>query len=201
MTDTPALTGYPVALTFDAPERIARWRPFLHWLLVIPHLFILYVIGVIAFVLAVIAWFSGVFLGRVSPGVLGPIAMTQRYSASVATYLLWLRPEYPPFAFDGSFPDPGYDPRLRVDVEPQLENRNRLTIFFRYFMVLPHAIVLAFVGIALSVVLVIGWFAVVILGRWPKGLEDFVIGVLRWNTRVNAYGYLLTDQYPPFSLS
>lgn len=199
---TPASgSDYPISLTFDHPERIGRWRPLVHWLLVIPHLLILYVIGFIAFVLAVIAWFSGVFLGRISPGILAPIAMTQRYSASVMTYMFFLRGEYPPFAFDGSFPDPGHDPRLRVDVAPELEDRSRLTIFFRYFMVLPHAIVLMFVYVALYFVLLIGWFAVIILGRWPEGMGRFVVGVVRWNTRVNAYAYLLTDKYPPFSTS
>ncbi len=197
----PPPSDYPVALAFDTPPKIARWRPLVHWLLVIPHLIVLYVIGIIAFVLAVIAWFSGVFVGRIPDGIQKPIAMTQRYSASVASYMFWLREEYPPFAFDGSFADPGLDPRLRVDVQPEIEGRNRLTIFFRYFMVLPHLVVLMFVGIALYVVLIVGWFAVIILGRWPTGLGEFVVGFLRWSTRVNAYFYLLTDRYPPFRLS
>ena len=47
--------------------------------------------------------------------------------------------------------------------------------------------------------MIIGFFAVIILGRWPTGMNDFLIGFLRWNTRVNAYCYLLTDEYPPFS--
>ena len=48
-------------------------------------------------------------------------------------------------------------------------------------------------------VFVIAWFAVLFTGKWPTGLRNFVIGLTRWNTRLNAYMYLLTDKYPPFS--
>jgi hypothetical protein len=195
----PPAAGYPLGLTFDTPGKVARWRPLVHWLLAIPHLIVLYVINIVAEVLAIIAWFAGVFAGRIPDGIQKPIAMYLRYNARVSTYLTFQREEYPPFAFDGVFADPGDDPRIRVDVVPEVEGRNRLTIFFRLFMVIPQFIVLFFVSIAAGVVLVIGFFAVIILGRWPTGLNDFLIGVLRWSTRVNAYCYLLTDEYPPFS--
>jgi hypothetical protein len=61
-------------------------------------------------------------------------------------------------------------------------------------------IVLAFLGIAAFVAGVIAFFAVLFTGHWPDGLRTFVLGVMRWGTRVNAYFYLLTDEYPPFSL-
>jgi hypothetical protein len=189
-----------VTLSFDTPEKIARWRPLIHWLLAIPHWIVLYVVSIVAQVLAFLGWFAGVFGGRIPDGLQKPIAMYLRYNARVTTYMLFQREEYPPFAFDGAFADPGDDPRVRVDVVPAIEDRNRLTIFFRLFMVIPQLFVLVFVSIAAYVVIVIGWFAVIILGRWPGGLNDFVIGFLRWNTRVNAYFYLLTDEYPPFSL-
>ena len=192
-------SGYPVTLTFDTPEKIARWRPLVHWLLAIPHFIILYVIGIVAGVLAFIGWFAGVFTGKIPDGLQKPIAMYMRYNARVATYALFQREEYPPFAFDGAFADPGDDPRIRVDVQPAIEGRSRLTIFFRLIMLIPQMFVLFFVSIAAFVIMIIGWFAVIILGRWPTGMNDFLIGFLRWNTRVNAYCYLLTDEYPPFS--
>jgi hypothetical protein len=195
---TPS-SGYPVTLTFDTPEKIARWRPLVHWLLAIPHFVVLYVIGIVAGVLVLIAWFAGLFTGKIPDGIQKPIAMYLRYNARVVTYMLFQREEYPPFAFDGAFADPGDDARVRVDVVPAIEGRNRLTIFFRLFMLIPQIFVLFFVGIAAYVVMFIGFFAVIILGRWPSGLNTFLIGYLRWNTRVNAYGYLLTDEYPPFS--
>ena len=198
---TPAPGGYPITLTFDTPDKVARWRPLVHWLLAIPHFIILYVLGIVAGVLAFIAWFAGVFAGKIPDGLQKPIAMYLRYNARVVTYALVQREEYPPFAFDGSFADPGDDARIRVNVVPAIEGRSRLTIFFRLIMIIPQLFVLMFVGIAAYVVIVIGFFAVIILGRWPTGLNDFVIGYLRWNTRVNAYFYLLTDEYPPFSLN
>ena len=192
-------SGYPITLTFDTPEKIARWRPLVHWLLAIPHFIVLYVLGIVAGVLAFIAWFAGLFTGKISDGLQKPIAMYLRYNARVVTYMLFQREEYPPFAFDGVFADPGDDARVRVDVVPAIEGRNRLTIFFRLFMLIPQLFVLLFVGIAAYVVMIIGFFAVIVLGRWPTGMNDFLIGYLRWNTRVNAYCYLLTDEYPPFS--
>ena len=57
---------------------------------------------------------------------------------------------------------------------------------------------LLFVTIAAIFVMLIGWFAVIIIGRWPTWMNDFLIGFLRWTTRVNAYFCLLTDEYPPF---
>ena len=64
--------------------------------------------------------------------------------------MLFQREEYPPFAFDGSFADPGDDPRIRVDVVPAIEGRSRLTIFFRLIMLIPQIFVLFFVSIAAS---------------------------------------------------
>ncbi|MGI9084656.1 MAG: DUF4389 domain-containing protein [Aeromicrobium sp.] len=84
---------------------------------------------------------------------------------------------------------------------PAIEGRNRLAIFFRLIMLIPQMFVLVFVSIAAWVVMMIGFFAVIILGRWPTGMTTFLIGFLRWNTRVNAYFHLLTDEYPPFSTS
>ena len=48
-------------------------------------------------------------------------------------------------------------------------------------------------------VYIIGWFAVLFTGAWPVGLRNFIVGLTRWTTRLNAYMYLLTDKYPPFS--
>jgi hypothetical protein len=79
--------------------------------------------------------------------------------------------------------------------------QRRMTVFFRLIMVIPHAIVLYALGIAADVVLVISWFAALFTGRVPAGLADFLVGYLRWNGRVTAYIWLLTDAYPPFALA
>jgi hypothetical protein len=81
-----------------------------------------------------------------------------------------------------------------------VERRNRLTAFFRLLLVIPVAIWLYILAIVGYVAIVIAWFAIVITGRYPRGLYDFVAGVTRMLARVTAYAALLTDPYPPFGL-
>jgi ABC-type multidrug transport system permease subunit len=89
-----------------------------------------------------------------------------------------------------------------ITLDVQFPDRlSRLTTFFRFFMVIPQMIVLAFVEIAASVVLFISWWAILFIGRYPRWAFDFIAGYLRWITRVNGYYYFLTDKYPPFSMS
>jgi uncharacterized protein DUF4389 len=80
-----------------------------------------------------------------------------------------------------------------------VEPRSRLTTFFRWLLVIPHWIVLFCWGVAAFFAVVGAWFALVLTGRWPQGLYDFVASFLRYATFVNAYAYLLTDRFPPFS--
>lgn len=82
-----------------------------------------------------------------------------------------------------------------------VRERNRLTTFFRPIVVIPWLIVAYVYGIAAAVVIVISWFALLILGRYPQGMYDFVGGVLRYTMRVNAFAYLQTDAWPPFGIS
>jgi hypothetical protein len=76
----------------------------------------------------------------------------------------------------------------------------RWTVLLRLILAIPHGIVLLFLQIAWAVTLVIAWFAILFTGNYPEGLYKFGIGVLRWQTRVESYVYLLRDEYPPFSL-
>jgi hypothetical protein len=194
-----ATAGYPATFTFDPPETIARWRVIGNFILAIPHFIILYVLNIVAEVLAFVAWILGVITGKVPEGILGVIAMYIRYSTRVNVYAMFLKEEYPPFTFATTLADPGDDPRVRVDFASETEGRNRLTIFFRLLLAIPHIIVISLIGIVAFFVFVIAWFAVLFTGRWPAGLRNFVIGLTRWVTRLNAYMYLLTDKYPPFS--
>jgi len=92
-----------------------------------------------------------------------------------------------------------YPARLEVDYAEQLD---RARTFLRVFMAIPHLIVLSVLSVAAFVVVVVAWFAILFTGRYPRGLFDFVLGVGRWWLRVQAYATLLvTDRYPPFSLT
>jgi len=193
--------AYPATFTFDPPEKIANWRPLLNWLFAIPHFVVLYVLGLVTNVVAVISWFVILFTGSLPEGLANVQAMYIRYSLRVSTYVEFLREEYPPFSFSTTAADPGDDPRVRLDVQPQLTDRNRLTVFFRLILVIPQAIVIGVLGIAAGICVFIAFFAVLFTGRWPAGLRDFVVKVFRWTIRVQAYYLLLTDVYPPFALS
>jgi hypothetical protein len=191
---------YPATFRFDPPERVANWRPLVHWLLVIPHLVVVYVLQIVAEVLAIVSWFIILFTGSLPSGIANFQVMFLRYYARMGTFFAFLREEYPPFSFTTSAADPGDDPRVRLDVTPALTDRNRLTVAFRIILVIPHAIVVALLGLAMYIVVLIAFFAVLFTGRWPVGLRDFVLGFARWALRVEAYIFLLTDEYPPFSL-
>ena len=81
-----------------------------------------------------------------------------------------------------------------------VKERNRLTTFFRLIVAIPWLFVAIFYGIAALVVIVLAWFALIILGRYPAGMYDFVGGFLRFSMRVNAFVSLQTDAWPPFGL-
>jgi hypothetical protein len=85
------------------------------------------------------------------------------------------------------------------DVKQEL---NRWLPLVKWLLAIPHFILLVFLSIAAVVAAIIAWFAILFTGRYPRGLFDFVLGVLRWGNRVTAYAFVLvTDEYPPFRLS
>ena len=91
-------------------------------------------------------------------------------------------------------------PDRRVDVGfTGLAQQNRLTVLVRLILLIPQIIVLALLAIALFFVAIIGWFAALITGRLPEWAYTFMSGLIRWGVRVQAYYFLLTDRYPPFS--
>ena len=87
---------------------------------------------------------------------------------------------------------------IRYDVE-YTEEGARLTTFFRYFMVIPQAFVLFFVGLIAGIMVFLAWFAILFTGRYPRGMFDFVIKYMRWAWNVNSYLFLMRDEYPPFN--
>jgi hypothetical protein len=195
-----ASNPYPAVLTVEVPEPIDRWRPFVHWLLAIPHFVVLYVLGIVAQVLGVVSWFVILFTGKLPQGIAGFQALYLRYGNRTTAYAGFLRQEYPPFTFETVNADPGDYPGVLTEITPALEDRNRLTTFFRLLLAIPHIFVLSIVGIVALVAWLIAAFVVLFTAEWSDGLRDFVLGYMRWSLRVNAYTFLLTDEYPPFSL-
>jgi hypothetical protein len=76
--------------------------------------------------------------------------------------------------------------------------RNRLTVFFRWLLVIPHLIVLVLWAVVVEVAVIVAWFAALITRRVPDGLHDFMASFLRYATRISAYVLLLADPFPPF---
>lgn len=76
----------------------------------------------------------------------------------------------------------------------------RVTVAFRFILAIPHLFILYFLQMAAAVVVFIGWWGALFTGRLPEFAASFLSGYLRWTMRVNAYMFLLTDEYPPFTL-
>jgi hypothetical protein len=190
--------GYPVDLDVQTPDHIARWRPLVQWFLAIPLFIILYVLGIVAGVLAFVGWFAALITGNLPEGIGDFIAGYYRYSWRTYSYYGFLRDKYPPFGPSLGYTDSGDDPAF-FEVQ-RGEGLSRLAVLFRIILVIPQAIVIFFLGFALYISIVVAFFAVIITGKWPTGLRDFVVGLSRWIFRVNSWFYLLADPYPPFSL-
>lgn len=190
--------NYPVTLGLYVPERVARWRVIGNPIMVIPHLIFLYLLNIAAGVALIIAWFAALFTAQVPAGLYGFITGVHRYQYRVATFMLYLREVYPSFSLPSGPTDPGDDPAWMQVVPPA--QYSRLTVFFRYPMAIPLAIVGAFVGIGLYLAMIVAFFAVLFTGRWPAGLRRFVLGALWYNVRVQAWVALVCDTYPPFTV-
>jgi hypothetical protein len=190
---------YPATLELDASPEIANWRPLVHWLLAIPHLVLAQALQYVGQVVALISWVVIVFTGALPAGLANFQCLVIRYAARAYSYAAWLREPYPPFEFAMTGTDPGTDP-LRIELQPELTDRNRLTVGLRLIWAIPAAIFGAVLSLAASVALLVAFFAVLFTGRWPDGLRDFVIRCGRYFIRLTAYVDLLTDEYPPFAL-
>ncbi len=192
--------SYPVTLELDAPLEVARWRPLVHWLLSIPYYIVLYVLQIVLGVITFVAWFIILFTGNLPDSIFDFMTSVHRFQWRYSSYLLFLREPYPPFEIVGSAVDAGTDPPTRFSVEHP-DHLSRGLIFVKWLLAIPHYVVLFFLAIGAVIGGLIGFFAVLITGRWPEGLRDFIVGFHRWAYRVQAYVYLLTDVYPPFRLA
>jgi hypothetical protein len=193
MANTAA--AYPVTLEVEYPERLSRGLIFVKWLLAFPHWLIVGIFGYLVELTTFISWFAILFTGRYPKALFDLAVMYFRWNTRMLAYVALLRDEYPPFS---GGEDPEYPVRLSIEYPERL---SRLLIFVKWLLAIPHILILALLGIVAFFVYVIGWFAILFTGRFPRGLFDFLVGYGRWYMRVNAYYLLLRDEYPPFSMS
>jgi len=118
-----------------------------------------------------------------------------RFSNRVGVYLGLMDDRYPST-------DEHQSVHLDFDYPNVPQDLNRWLPLVKWFLAIPHYVVLFFLYIAAIVVVVIAWFAILFTGRYPRGLFDFIEGVVRWHNRVVGYAFLLvTDRYPPFGFA
>lgn len=201
---------YPARLAISYPDRLNRVTTAFRLILVIP-----------------IAIVAGVLTGAGTVHTSGTTTTTSAGITGglfVATLLLILfRQRYPRWWFDfaleltrfttrigayfalltDKYPSTVEHQTVALDLDyPDVEtDLNRGLPLVKWFLAIPHYILLFFLGIGAVVSVVMAWFAILFTGRYPRTLFDYVVGVTRWGLRVEAYAFLLiTDRYPPFSL-
>jgi len=117
-----------------------------------------------------------------------------RFSNRVTAYLTLL---------DDRYPSTDEEQAVHLDFPyPDVHQMSRWLPLVKWLLAIPHYVVLVFLYFGVLVVVIAAWFAILFTGTYPRSLFHYVVGVLRWTNRVNGYAFtLITDQYPPFSLS
>jgi hypothetical protein len=179
----------PVEVGIAGPATQSRLTVLFRLIMAIPHLIVLYVLGIAAEVVLVIGWFGALFTGALPQFAADFLTGVLRWHARVAAYLLLLTDQYPPFSLE----DADYPVRVAVRTGPL----NRLAVFFRFILIIPAAIVVGVVAYGLeTITLVVIWLIVLITGRMPSALHDAIRAVLRYVLRCIGYLLLLTSEYP-----
>lgn len=209
------MAPYPARLEVDYPERLDRISTTFRFIWIIP-------IGIVIAVLS-----GGASSTQVQEG--GETVTTTGGSIGASLFfatllLILFRQRYPRWWFDFAreltrfggrviayaalltdrYPSTVEEQAVHLEVDyPDTErDLNRWLPLVKWFLALPHYVVLVFLSVAALACVVIAWFAILFTGVYPRGLFDFVVGVGRWGLRVQAYAFLLvTDRYPPFSLT
>jgi len=216
---TTQSSSYPARLKIDYPERLDRVSTFFRLIWAIPIFIILGLLTATATDTVTVITNSGEVVSRITTtglGIVGGlfvatllmIVFRQRYprwwfdfalalsrfSNRVGAYLALLTDRYPSTEAEQSV-------HLDIDYPNVPQDLNRWMPLVKWLLAIPHYIVLAVLALGAIVAVFIAWFAILITGRYPRPLFDYVVGVGRWALRVQAYtSLLITDRYPPFSL-
>jgi hypothetical protein len=118
-----------------------------------------------------------------------------RFTNRVCAYGMLMNDEYP------STDEEQYV-RLEMAYPDAKNELNRWLPLVKWFLAIPHYVVLLLLYIGALFAVIAAWFAILFTGRYPRGLFEYIVGVMRWGNRVTAYAFLMvTDEYPPFRLS
>jgi hypothetical protein len=217
---TENTTPYPVRVDAALDPSLSRWLWLVKWLLLIPHLVVLFFLWVAFCVVTVIAFFAILFTGRYPRSLFDFNVGVMRWSWRVHYYGYWAlgTDRYPPFSLQEV---PDYPAHLDVAYPERL---SRGLIFVKWLLAIPHLLVLAvFVGggvwlgtggatdgtweddtaagvSLVGLLVLISAIVLLFTGRYPRPIYDFVLGMDRWALRVGPYVALMTDRYPPFRL-
>jgi Domain of unknown function (DUF4389) len=180
---------HPIGLIVADDLQRTRLTVFFRILLAIPHFVVVALWGVVAFFAVVVAWFVGVFTGRVSDGLHNFLASYVRYSTRVTAYAFLLSDPWPPF----SGREGGYPIDVRVD---PAEMQSRLTVGFRVFLAIPALILSQVFRYVNQIVAFLSWFYALATGRMNEGMRNISAWLLRYEVQTYAYVMLLTGRYP-----
>ncbi|MEO1062689.1 MAG: DUF4389 domain-containing protein [Actinomycetota bacterium] len=178
-------------------ERMERWRPLAHWMLGLPLALVALLAVPIAAALVVVGAVGVLATGRWPDAPARGLIGIRRFQYRVATYLALVRRQRPALAFVAAYEDPGDDP-LRFDVRRPMP-LHRWVPLVNWLLALPKLVMLAVLWIGAIFAVVVGAVSIALVGRWPHGLADFVVDVVRWQARVVGYVEFLTTDAPRFS--
>ena len=165
--------------------------------ILIPHTILLAIFGLWMGILHFLSFWVILFTGTFPRSWFDYHVKMIRWDLRLQAVIFNLSDEYPPFGLDAEFP------QIEFDVEYP-ENISRGDVLVRalfgiFYIALPHAFLLLFRMIATQILVFFSWWAVLFTGEFPRSWFDFIVGTLRWSTRLNCYLYLMTHEYPPFT--
>jgi hypothetical protein len=184
--------SYAARLDIDYPGELDRLTTFFRLIWVIP---IAIIQGVLSTVQSFATAMMILFRQRYPRWWFDYAREMTRFGMRVSAYVALLTDRYPSTVEEQSV-------HLEIDYPDVERDLNRWLPLVKWLLAIPHYVVLFFIYIGVLVAVIVAWFAILFTGRYPRPLFDFVVGAFRWTLRVQAYAFLLvTDRYPPFSLS
>ncbi len=183
---------HPIRLVVTDDLQRSRLTVFFRLLLVIPHILWLYLWGIAAMIVWIVAWFAALFTKRVPEGMHDFLAGYVRYQVHVFAYLTLVADPYPAFSGSAAYP-------VTVEIAPPAE-QSRLGVFFRVLLALPALLVSGVLNYLTELVAVFAWFVALFTGRIPEGMRNLLAFSVRYHAQTQAYVYLLTNTYPSFNV-